>query len=44
VTDPQELTPLLHPYTIRPLDFYMVSEAVNRPEHDSLQLIQKAVV
>src|SRR5262249_5514899 len=43
VTDPKELTPLLHPYTIRPLDFYMVSKAVNRPGNDSPALIQKAV-
>jgi putative SOS response-associated peptidase YedK len=39
VTDPQDLTPLLHPYTIQPLDFYMVSKAVNRPGNDSPELI-----
>jgi putative SOS response-associated peptidase YedK len=43
VTDPQELTPLLHPYTIRPLDFYKVSKAVNLPSNDSANLIWKAV-
>src|SRR5205823_3866733 len=43
VTDPQKLTSLLHPYTIRLLDFYKVSKAVNRPLNDSLELIQKAV-
>jgi putative SOS response-associated peptidase YedK len=41
VTDPQELTPLLHPYTIRPLDFYIVSKAVNRAGFDSPELIGK---
>jgi putative SOS response-associated peptidase YedK len=41
VTDPQELTPLLHPYTIRPLDFYTVSKAVNSAGFDSHELIQK---
>jgi putative SOS response-associated peptidase YedK len=42
VTDPQELISLLHPYTIRPLDFYKVSKVVNRPDNDSMELIQKA--
>src|SRR5215468_9938254 len=41
VTDPQKLTPLLHPYTIRPLDFYMVSKAVNRAGYDGADLIQR---
>jgi putative SOS response-associated peptidase YedK len=41
VTDSQELTPLLHPYTIRPLDFYKVSKAVNRAGFDSPEFIQK---
>jgi putative SOS response-associated peptidase YedK len=41
VTDPKELTPLLHPYTVRALDFYPVSKAVNQPEYDSAELIQK---
>jgi putative SOS response-associated peptidase YedK len=41
VTDPQKLTPLLHPYTIRPLDFFMVSKAVNRAGYDSPEFIQK---
>jgi putative SOS response-associated peptidase YedK len=43
VTDPMELTPLLHPYTIRPLDFYPVSKAVNRAGFESPALIQKAI-
>ena len=42
VTEPQDFIPLLHPYTIRPLDFYMVSKAVNRPGNDSPELIKKA--
>jgi putative SOS response-associated peptidase YedK len=42
VTDPQKLTPLLHPYTIHPLDFYKVSKAVNRAGFDSPEFIQKA--
>jgi putative SOS response-associated peptidase YedK len=42
VTDPGELTPLLHPYAVRVLDFYSVSKAVNRPDNDSRELIQKA--
>jgi putative SOS response-associated peptidase YedK len=41
VTTAQQLTPLLHPYTIRPLDFYMVSKAVNRAGYDARELIQK---
>jgi putative SOS response-associated peptidase YedK len=41
VTDPQELTPLLHPYTIRPLDFYKVSKAVNRAGFDAPEFIQR---
>ena len=44
VTDPQELTPLLQPYTIRPLDFYKVSKAVNRAGFDSPEFIQKTDV
>ena len=43
VTDPEELTPLLHPYTIRPLDFYPVSKAVNRAGFDSPEYIQKSM-
>jgi putative SOS response-associated peptidase YedK len=43
VTDPGALTPLLHPYTIRALDFYPVSKAVNRAGVDSRELIQKAI-
>jgi putative SOS response-associated peptidase YedK len=43
VTDPGQLTPLLHPYTIRPLDFYKVSKAVNRAGFDSPELIQKVI-
>ena len=39
VTDPQELNLLLHPYTIKPLDFYKVSKAVNRPGFDTPELI-----
>jgi putative SOS response-associated peptidase YedK len=42
VTDPKELIPLLHPYTIRPLDFYRVSKAVNRAGYDSPLLIQRS--
>ena len=41
VTDPQTLTPLLHPYMIRPLDFYKVSKAVNRAGYDSPEFIKK---
>lgn len=41
VTNAQELTPLLHPYTIRPLEFYPVSKAVNRAGFDAPLLIQK---
>jgi putative SOS response-associated peptidase YedK len=43
VTDAKDLTPLLHPYAIRPLDFYKVSKAVNLPSNDSMDLIRKAV-
>ena len=43
VTDPGELTPLLHPYAVKVLDFYPVSKAVNRVGFDSPELIQKAV-
>jgi putative SOS response-associated peptidase YedK len=43
VTDPQELTPLLHPYTVKALDFYPVSKAVNRAGLESPELIRKAV-
>ena len=41
IADAQELTSLLHPYTIQPLDFYPVSKAVNRAGFDAPQLIQK---
>ena len=41
VTDSQDLTPLLHPYTIRPLEFYPVSKAVNRAGVDAPMLIEK---
>ena len=41
VTNAQELTPLLHPYTIQPLEFYEVSKAVNRAGYDMPHLIQK---
>jgi putative SOS response-associated peptidase YedK len=40
VIDLQEITPLLHPYPIRPLDFYKVSKAVNRAGYDSPVLLQ----
>jgi putative SOS response-associated peptidase YedK len=43
VTDPQDLTPLLHPYAVKLLDFYPVSKAVNRAGVDSSMLIQKEV-
>jgi hypothetical protein len=41
VTDPQTLTPLLHPYTVRALDFYPVSKAVNSAQQDSSEFIRK---
>ena len=41
VTDPKELTPLLHPYEVRALDFYPVSKAVNRAGFESPDLIRK---
>jgi putative SOS response-associated peptidase YedK len=41
VADPQELTPLLHPYMVRALSFYPVSKAVNRAGYDSSLLIKK---
>ena len=41
ITDPQELTLLLHPYTIQPLDFYKVSTAVNRAGHDLPEFIKR---
>jgi putative SOS response-associated peptidase YedK len=41
VTDPQELTPLLHPYEVRALDFYPVSKGVNRAGFESPELISK---
>ena len=41
VTDPKELTPLLHPYTVKAIDFYPVSKAVNRAGYDTPELIQK---
>jgi hypothetical protein len=43
VPDPQELTPLLHPSTIRPLDFYKVSKAVHRAGYASPECMQQAV-
>ena len=43
VTDPHELTPLLHPYEVRALDFYPVSKAVNRAGFESPELIKKSV-
>jgi putative SOS response-associated peptidase YedK len=43
VTDPGALTPLLHPYAVKVLDFYPVSKAVNRAGFDSSMLIQKEV-
>jgi putative SOS response-associated peptidase YedK len=42
VTDAQDLTSLLHPYTLRPLECYPVSKAVNRARFDAPQLIQQA--
>jgi putative SOS response-associated peptidase YedK len=42
VTDPKELTPLLHPYEVKALDFYPVSQAVNRAGFESIELIQRA--
>jgi putative SOS response-associated peptidase YedK len=41
VTDPGELTPLLHPYAVKALSFYPVSKAVNRTGFESPTLIQK---
>jgi putative SOS response-associated peptidase YedK len=41
VTDAQKLTPLLHPYTVKALDFYPVSKAVNRAGFDSPEFIEK---
>ena len=41
VTDPGELTPLLHPYAVRALSFYPVSKAVNRAGFDSPEFIQR---
>ena len=43
VTNPQELTPLLQPYTIRPLDYYTVSKVVNRAGFDSPELARRLV-
>jgi putative SOS response-associated peptidase YedK len=42
MTDPHELTSLLHPYTIRELGVYKVSKAVNRAGYDTPHLILKA--
>jgi putative SOS response-associated peptidase YedK len=42
VTDAQEIIPLLQPYTIRPLEYYKVSKAVNRAGFDAPMLIQRA--
>jgi putative SOS response-associated peptidase YedK len=39
VTDPKELTPLLHPYQVKALDFYPVSKSVNRAGVDSPEFI-----
>jgi putative SOS response-associated peptidase YedK len=41
VTDPKELTPLLHPYAVKALEFYPVSKAVNRAGFESPELINK---
>jgi putative SOS response-associated peptidase YedK len=41
VTDPGELTPLLHPYAVRALDFYPVSKTVNRAGVESPAFIQR---
>jgi len=41
VTDPGELTPLLHPYAVKALSFYPVSKAVNRAGVESPILIAK---
>jgi putative SOS response-associated peptidase YedK len=41
VTDPGELTPLLHPYAAKALEFYPVSKAVNRAGVDSPEFIQR---
>jgi putative SOS response-associated peptidase YedK len=41
VTDPGELTPLLHPYAVRALSFYPVSKAVNRAGVESPDLIRQ---
>src|SRR5215831_16328148 len=41
VTDPGELTPLLHPYAMKALDFYPVSKAVNRAGFESPELIKR---
>jgi putative SOS response-associated peptidase YedK len=41
VTDQHVLMSMLHPYTIKPLDFYKISKAVNRPENDSPVFILK---
>jgi putative SOS response-associated peptidase YedK len=39
ITDAAKLLPLLHPYTIAPLDIYQVSKAVNRAGYDSRDFI-----
>jgi putative SOS response-associated peptidase YedK len=44
VTDPKELTPLLHPYAVKALDFYPVWKAVNKAGLDSPELIGVPVV
>jgi putative SOS response-associated peptidase YedK len=41
VTDQHVLMSMLHPYTIKPLDFYKVSKAVNRAGFESPDLIKK---
>jgi putative SOS response-associated peptidase YedK len=42
VTDQHVLLPLLHPYTVRTLEIYKVSKAVNRAGSDSPEFIKKA--
>jgi putative SOS response-associated peptidase YedK len=41
VTNPKELTPLLHPYAVKALDFYPVSKAVNKAGFESKELIRR---
>src|SRR5215831_9288039 len=44
VTDPKVLTPLLHPYEVKALDFYPVSKVVNRSGFEWPELIQQIKV